>query len=155
MGIGVTDDYTVTNPGTKKFGEMMKDRDIVYSPYHGQKEIPTFWLANESPNPLTYYKQQGAKVGYPISISTSYGNKLIHHSASITDASGKPVDFYLVDAKKQGADEIILLIPKEPLQGKTTDTVTAASARRTASTRRRAFRLRSSRKHGASRRRKR
>lgn len=126
VGIGVTDDYTVINPGTKKFGEMLKDRDIVYYPSHGQKEIPAFWLANESPNPLSYYMQQGAEVGYPISISTSYGNKLIHHSAAITDASGNPVDFYLVDTNKQGADEIILLIPKKPLQGKTTYTVTAS-----------------------------
>ncbi|MDU5144023.1 MAG: CAP domain-containing protein [Paenibacillus dendritiformis] len=126
VGIGVADDYTVINPGTKKFGEMLKDRDIVYYPYNGQMEIPTFWLANESPNPLSYYNQQGAKVGYPISISTSYGNKLIHHSAAITDASGKSVDYYLVDVNRQGADEVILLIPKKPLQGNTTYTVTAS-----------------------------
>lgn len=125
-GIGVTDDYTVINPGTKKFGEMLKDRDVVYYPYNGQQEIPTFWLANESPNPLSYYNQQGAKVGYPISISTSYGNKLIHQSAAITDASGKSVDYYLVDAITQGSDEAILLIPKKPLQGNTTYTVTAS-----------------------------
>ncbi|CAH0119760.1 hypothetical protein PAE9249_02268 [Paenibacillus sp. CECT 9249] len=126
VGIGVADGYTVINPGTKKFGETMKDRDIVYYPYNGQKDIPTFWLANESPNPLAYYNQQGARVGYPISISTSYGNKLIHKSAAITEASGKAVDYYLVNADTKGSDEAILLIPKQPLQGNTTYTVSVS-----------------------------
>ncbi|WP_282939193.1 S-layer homology domain-containing protein [Paenibacillus sp. RC67] len=125
VGIGVSNGFTVINPGTKEYVYNAQNYSQVYYPYNGQTGIPTFWHAYETPNPLQYYGKSGAKVGYPISISTTTGGKLDHISAQITDASGNQVDYYLVDSQHSGNENAILYIPKEPLKPNTTYTVTA------------------------------
>ncbi|WP_028549120.1 S-layer homology domain-containing protein [Paenibacillus sp. UNC451MF] len=125
LGIGVSNGYTVINPGTKDYVYNAQNYKQVYYPYNGQTGVPPFWHAYETPNPLQYYGKNGAKVGYPISISTTSGGKLDHISAQITDASGNQVDYYLVDSKHSGNEDAILYIPKEPLKPNTTYTVTA------------------------------
>jgi uncharacterized protein YkwD len=126
VGVGVSNGYTVINPASKNYFYNPDDNIIVYYPYNGQVNVPTSWLAYETPNPLQYYGKEGARVGYPISISTSSGNKLTFKQAQITDSAGRNVDYYLVDSAKSGYDYGFLLIPKEPLQPNTTYTVTAS-----------------------------
>ncbi|GAA4865869.1 hypothetical protein GCM10023310_51760 [Paenibacillus vulneris] len=124
VGIGVSNGYTVINPGTKEYTYNAQNYKPVYYPYNGQTGVPSYWHAYETPNPLQYYGKNGAKVGYPISVSTTSGGKLSHLSAQISDASGNQVDYYLVDSKHSGNENAILYIPKEPLKPNTAYTVT-------------------------------
>ncbi|MEK4439189.1 S-layer homology domain-containing protein [Paenibacillus sp. FSL K6-2862] len=115
-GIGLSTNHLVITPGTKRTGEKLIDRSVVLFPAEGQQNVPLSWVAIESPNPLDYYQKEGEQVGYPISISTSYSNKMKYNSATLTDSKGQSVDFYLVDSEHGGVEEAILLIPKQPLK---------------------------------------
>jgi uncharacterized protein YkwD len=126
VGVGVTNGYTVIDPGKKTILYDSSDNGVVYYPYSGQANVPPSWMANETPNPLSYYGKDGTKVGYPISVSTSSGNKLSFRSAQITDASGNNIDYYLVDSNNGGYDYGLLFIPKESLKSDTTYTVNAS-----------------------------
>ncbi|WP_179232984.1 S-layer homology domain-containing protein [Paenibacillus rigui] len=126
VGVGVSNGYTVIDPGKKSIIYDSKDNGLVYYPYNGQTGIPAYWMAYETPNPLSSYGKAGAKVGYPITISTSTGNKLSFRSAQITDPSGNNVDYYLVDSNKGGNSYGLIFIPKEPLKNNTTYKVNAS-----------------------------
>jgi uncharacterized protein YkwD len=122
-GIGVTNGYTVIDSAAGKGINTSSDGTLVYYPYNGQSNVPTSWWAYETPNPLQYYGKAGTKVGYPITVSGSFGDKLVFNSAQISGPAGN-VDYYLVDGPKSGSDYGIMLIPKEPLKNNTTYTVT-------------------------------
>jgi hypothetical protein len=135
FGLGETAFTTVINMGHKaKTVQPIENQQIVYYPYDGQKNSPTSWWNMETPNPLAYYDIIGTQVGYPITISGDQGNIAYFESlsASIVDSNGQAVDYYVVDHNHfigqsgYGGGDTVILIPKKPLKGSTTYTVTAA-----------------------------
>jgi uncharacterized protein YkwD len=135
FGLGATDFTTVINMGHKtKAVQPIENQQIVYYPYDGQTNSPTSWWNIETPNPLAYYDIIGTQVGYPITISGDQGNIAYFESlsASIVDSNGQAVDYYVVDHNHfigesgYGGGNTVILIPKKPLRGATTYTITAA-----------------------------
>jgi hypothetical protein len=134
FGLGETASTTVINMGHKtKVVQPFENQQFVYYPYDGQRNSPTSWWNMEIPNPLAYYDIIGTQVGYPITISGDQANIAYFESlsASIIDSNGQAVDYYVVDHNHfigksgYGGGDTVILIPKKPLKGSTTYTVTA------------------------------
>ncbi|NOU86258.1 hypothetical protein GC102_10790 [Paenibacillus sp. LMG 31460] len=132
VGVGIntsgTLNNTVLNLGFENLygtDEGYRNTYTAYYPYNNQKDVPIFWYANEAPNPLRAYHKEGAKVGYPISISTSNMRELVFTSASIKDEQNNEVPYYRTDESIMpgiGSADVILT-PQSPLKSGTKYTV--------------------------------
>ncbi|KRF07163.1 hypothetical protein ASG89_17615 [Paenibacillus sp. Soil766] len=97
-------------------------KTVSYYPYPNQQGVPTYWHANETPNPLQPHGKAGAKVGYPITVSVTGFGDVTFINATIKDASGTDIPFYLTDKNNSGRGSIVIT-PKSPLSPNTTYTV--------------------------------
>lgn len=107
---------TVVNYGTRAVVNF-DDRVVLY-PFPGQKDVKIGWFVAETPNPLTSYGKSEIYVGYPISMSVhDDGTKELRTlSASLKDAKGNKIPFYLVDSTRETTrKKHVFLIPHRPL----------------------------------------
>ncbi|HET6387385.1 MAG TPA: CAP domain-containing protein [Armatimonadota bacterium] len=130
-------------PGTPDFGASLDgDRAtfdfgrsdttaVVVYPTNGQRNIPTAWQDDESPDPLALHHVSGV-VGYPItlfSFSSSQNDPVASAQASLTDAAGDAIPFYLnTPADDTELTNGIFLIPTHPLSPHTTYVVSVRGA---------------------------
>jgi hypothetical protein len=105
-----------------------KDAPVVLYPADGQKDVPLGFSA-EIPDPIP--ESADKKAGYPVTAIFAEGALVKDVKASLKDASGNEVAFWLSSPEKPAAADYqrntIGLIPKEPLRSLATYTVTIAA----------------------------
>jgi uncharacterized protein YkwD len=105
---------------------------VVMYPVDGQKDVPLVFAGNEVPNPIPDSKIQN--VGYPLTLTFPRGTSVKNVTASLTDASGQPLEVWLSTPEKPANPRFagqqrntICLMAKLPLRFKTTYTVALAA----------------------------
>jgi Cysteine-rich secretory protein family len=97
-------------------------RPVAY-PADNQTDVPLEY-GTELPNPIP---DHGAAGGYPITLQFPPFDKVTGVSAKLTEATGKPVEFFLSDpehpATSFGQFGVVCLIPKQSLQAQHAYTV--------------------------------
>jgi|SRR6185295_9124918 len=105
-----------------------KDAPVVLSPAEGQKDVPLAF-SPEIPDPIP--ESTDKKAGYPITAIFAEGALVKDVKASLKDASGNDVAFWLSTPEKPAAADYqrntVGLIPKEPLRPQATYTVAIAA----------------------------
>jgi hypothetical protein len=106
-----------------------KDAPFVVYPADGQKDVPRAFV-EEIPDPIPGSVDK--KAGYPVTVIFSEGALVKDVKASLKDADGKEVPFWLSSPEKPAAADYqrntVGLIAEDPLKPETTYTV-AVSAR--------------------------
>lgn len=87
-------------------------------PYDGQTGVPTYWPGAERPDPLRLYPGVTGPLGYTVTLSFPGAGDPVLSQASLTAASGSPVDVMRYDATMD--DRLVYwstvaLIPRQPL----------------------------------------
>lgn len=96
-----------------------KEHEVVTYPYQNQKNAKTSWMALESPNPLRFWNISSSQlktVGYPISYFYFGKGDLVVKKAVLKDALGKVVPSYNVTPELEPGENLLFIIPKEPLE---------------------------------------
>jgi hypothetical protein len=105
-----------------------KDAPVVIYPADGQADVP-LRFSPEIPDPIP--ESADKKAGYPATAVFAEGALVKDVKASIKDASGAEVPFWLSSPEKPAAADYqrntVGLIPKEPLRPATAYTVTIAA----------------------------
>lgn len=117
-GIGFKEDNNGLNPNAISLGGASKGvKETVVYPYNNQNGVKTAWYNNESPDPLAGENVPDKYVGYPITLSM-FGETvplLTADQVKLTDSKGNKVEHYLIDNKKPGNLNMIIIVPKDPL----------------------------------------
>jgi hypothetical protein len=105
-----------------------KDAPAVFYPAEGQKDVPVAF-SPEIPDPIP--ESEDKKAGYPLTVIFGEGGLVKDVKASLKDASGTEVAFWLSTPEKPAAADYqrntVAMIPKEPLRPMTAYTVTVAA----------------------------
>jgi uncharacterized protein YkwD len=109
---------------TCEFGAS-RETGTVISPANGERNVPTRWRNEETPNPLRVHSTAIKETGYPIVLAHfETGVRSIRVLRASVSAKGAEVPVFVNSAANddqlQGA---VLMIPQKPLQSKTTYTV--------------------------------
>jgi hypothetical protein len=96
-----------------------------FSPGNGQRDVPTSWSANETPNPLRMHLPRPRRVGYPIVFSyfADQNPTLKVVKAEITKNGSRVPAFINSEANDDRLDNSVFIIPAEPLDALSTYTV--------------------------------
>ena len=101
---------------------------IVTYPYPGQTNVPTYWFANESPNPFASAPQyEQTDVGYPATFESGFMGVLSSVSFTLTDSGGNVTSCLVVSPDTNPADlsNGAMCIPYKVLSPNTTYTAHA------------------------------
>ncbi|MFM0298703.1 CAP domain-containing protein [Paraburkholderia sediminicola] len=110
------------------------DYKLVAYPYNGQTNVKPSWIANESPNPMSFYaaaptKYVGATVGYPVTLSAAGNGAFSNIAFTIADAPGNAVPCQEVDnTTTSEAQRLAMCVPFAPLAANTTYKVTVTGS---------------------------
>ncbi|MDI3299157.1 MAG: stalk domain-containing protein [Bacillota bacterium] len=92
-------------------------------PYDGQPAVPTAFYPGEVPDPLKLVPHASYPTGYPITVGF-YGSAVRGvevRSASLAEADGRPVPFWLLtpgdgSPQRRELEETVVLLPRKPLE---------------------------------------
>jgi hypothetical protein len=91
-------------------------RAIIPYPAAGQADVPAAFFGNELPDPVP--KGGAYPTGYPVTINFNPYAHVVIGSYAISDASGAPVEAYVLQPTPAGTENVLSMLPKSPLKAK-------------------------------------